>query len=51
MRDLTHCFRRLANLDNRASDQLGRYQSALWRQIAQTLFVPQSKSLNLKVGF
>jgi hypothetical protein len=40
-RDLTYCFQRLANLDNGAFDRLGRYQSALWRQVVQTLFVLQ----------
>jgi hypothetical protein len=42
VRDLTYCFQRLANMDNGAFDRLGRYQSALWRQIAQTLFVLQT---------
>jgi hypothetical protein len=41
-RDLTYCFQRLTNLDNGAFDRLGRYQSALWRQVVQTLFVLQS---------
>jgi hypothetical protein len=38
-RDLTSCFLRLANLDNGAFERLGRYETALWRQIAQTLLV------------
>jgi len=41
-RDLTHSFQRLTNLDNGAFDRLGRYESALWRQVAQLLFVLQS---------
>jgi hypothetical protein len=38
-RQLTCCFQRLANLDNGAFERLGRYESALWRQMLQTLFV------------
>jgi hypothetical protein len=38
-RDLTYCFLRLANLDNGVFERLGRYEAALWRQIAQTLLV------------
>ena len=37
-RTLTHCFLRLANLDSAVLDRLGRYEAALWRQTAQTLF-------------
>jgi hypothetical protein len=40
-RGLTHCFMRLANLDNGAFERLGRYEAALWRQIVQTLFALQ----------
>jgi hypothetical protein len=36
-RDLTCCFLRLANLDGGVFERLGRYESALWRQIVQTL--------------
>jgi hypothetical protein len=42
-RDLTHCFQRLTNLDNGAFDRLGRYESALWRQVVQLLFVLQPR--------
>jgi len=42
-RDLTHVFQRLTNLDNGAFDRLGRYESALWRQIVQLLFVLQPR--------
>jgi hypothetical protein len=38
-RDQTYCFQRLTNLDNGALDRLGRYETALWRQIVQTLLV------------
>jgi hypothetical protein len=38
-RDMTSCFLRLANLDNGALERLGRYETALWRQIVQTLLV------------
>ncbi|MGP0089098.1 MAG: hypothetical protein ACLPKB_03945 [Xanthobacteraceae bacterium] len=37
-RELTHCFMRLANLDNGLFERLGRYEKALWRQTVQTLF-------------
>jgi hypothetical protein len=40
-RDLAHCFQRLANFDNGLFDRLGRYETALWRQIAHTLFLLQ----------
>jgi hypothetical protein len=36
-RDLTCCFLRLANLDSGVFERLGRYETALWRQIVQTL--------------
>ena len=41
-RSLTYCFLRLANLDNGVFERLGRYEAALWRQIAQTLFALQT---------
>jgi hypothetical protein len=41
-RRLTCCFQRLANLDNGVFERLGRYESALWRQMLQTLFALQS---------
>jgi hypothetical protein len=40
-RDLTHGFQRLANFDNGVFDRLGRYETALWRQLTQILFVLQ----------
>ena len=36
------CFLRLANLDNGAFDRLSRYETALWRQLAQLLFTLDS---------
>jgi hypothetical protein len=36
---IARCFLRLANLDNGASDRLSRYESALWRQASQILFM------------
>lgn len=36
--DLAQCFLRLANMPNFAIDRLSRYEAALWRQVAQTLF-------------
>jgi hypothetical protein len=41
-RALTYCFLRLGNLDNGAFERLGRYNAALWRQTAQTIFLLQS---------
>ena len=41
-RDLAHSFQRLANFDNAVFERLGRYETALWRQTAQILFVLQS---------
>src|SRR3984893_13142884 len=37
-RELTYCFLRLGNLDSGAFERLGRYNAALWKQTAQTLF-------------
>jgi hypothetical protein len=37
-RQLTHCFLRLANLDNSIFDRLSRYEAALWRQAVQVMF-------------
>jgi hypothetical protein len=34
-RDLAHCFLRLANLDNGVFERLGRYESALARQVVR----------------
>jgi hypothetical protein len=36
--DLARCYLRLAHLPNCALDRLNRYEVALWRQVAQTLF-------------
>jgi hypothetical protein len=41
-RDLAHCFLRLANLDNGVFERLGRYESALARQVARVLFLLKS---------
>jgi hypothetical protein len=41
-RNLTCCFLRLSNVDDRAFDRLGRYNAALWKQTAQTLFLLQA---------
>jgi hypothetical protein len=38
LRALTHCFRALANADDRVFEKLGRYEAALWRQVVQVLF-------------
>ena len=39
--ELARCFLRLADLDNRIFDRLGRYEAALWRQVRQTIFTLQ----------
>jgi hypothetical protein len=36
------CFLRLNNVDNGAFERLGRYNAALWKQTAQTLFLLQT---------
>jgi hypothetical protein len=44
-RDLAHCFQRLVNLDNGVFERLGRYETALWRQMAQNpLCAPVSQT-------
>jgi hypothetical protein len=40
-RQPTHCFLRLANLDNAVFDRLNRYEARLWRQFVQTWFALQ----------
>jgi hypothetical protein len=41
-RQLTLCFQRLANLDNGVFERLGRYESAIARQVLRTLYLLQS---------
>jgi hypothetical protein len=41
-RGLTHSFLRLANLDNGVFERLGRYESALARQVTRLLFLIRS---------
>ncbi len=41
-RDLTQCFQRLAAFDNGLFERLGRYETALWRQTVQIIFLLQS---------
>jgi hypothetical protein len=41
-RDLAHCFQRLTNLNDAVFERLGRYETALWRQMVQTHFLLQS---------
>jgi hypothetical protein len=41
-RDIAISFLRLANLDSEIVDRLSRYEAALWRQLAQTLFTLQA---------
>jgi hypothetical protein len=38
-RELTYCFLKLGNLESGAFERLGRYNAALWKQTAQTLFL------------
>ena len=40
-RELARCFLRLADLDNGIFERLGRYETALWRQVRQTIFTLQ----------
>jgi hypothetical protein len=35
--EIARCFLRLANFDNGAFDRTIRYETALWRQVGQTL--------------
>jgi hypothetical protein len=37
VRDVTHSFLRLVNLDNWVFERIGRYEARLWRQTIQTL--------------
>ena len=37
--DIARCFLRLANLNDGLLERIGRYESALWRQLAQTLLM------------
>jgi hypothetical protein len=39
VKDLAHCFQRLVNFDGATFEHLGRYERALSRQLAQTLFL------------
>ena len=41
-RQMTLCFQRLANLDNGVFERLGRYESAIARQVLKTLHLLQS---------
>jgi hypothetical protein len=41
-RDIALSFLRLANPDSEIADRLSRYEAALWRQLAQTLFALQA---------
>ena len=41
-RQMTLCFQRLANLDNGVFERLGRYESAIARQVIKTLYLLQS---------
>jgi hypothetical protein len=47
-RDLAHCFLRLANLDNGIFERLGRYESALSRQVVRILFLLKSARASCK---
>jgi hypothetical protein len=41
-RQLTLCFQRLANLDNGVFERLGRYESAIARQVWKTMYLLRS---------
>jgi hypothetical protein len=40
-RELARCFLRLADLDSGIFERLGRYETALWRQVRQTILTLQ----------
>jgi hypothetical protein len=50
-RRLTHCFLRLANLDNSVFERLGRYEAALMRQVLQTIYPLQLARKNRSEGY
>ena len=50
VRQLAVCFQRLANFDNGVFERLGRYESALARQVVQTLFLLQTARGNKNSG-
>jgi len=41
-RTLSVCFLRVTNLENGSFELLSRYETALWRQVAQIIFILQS---------
>jgi hypothetical protein len=45
-RNLAHCFLRLASLDNGVFERLGRYESALSRQLVRILFLLKSARMS-----
>ena len=47
-RQLTYCFQRLANHDNGIFERLGRYESAIARQVLKTLHLLRSIRYRLK---
>jgi hypothetical protein len=50
-RGLTHCFLRLANLENSVFDRLGRYEAGLLRQVLQTIYLLQMAKKNGGEGY
>jgi hypothetical protein len=49
--DIAHRFLRLAKLDNGGFERLGRYETALWRQVGQVIFtldVLRRQNLDIK---
>jgi hypothetical protein len=44
VRELTFCFQRTANLDDGVFERLGRYESAIARQVVRTLYLLRSVS-------
>jgi hypothetical protein len=46
--NIARSFLRLTNLDNRVFERLGRYETNLWRQTAQTLLLLSSIEFRLK---
>jgi len=43
IRNLAHCFLRLANLNNEILERINRYEKMLWRQVAHIMIVLKAK--------
>ena len=50
IKDLAHCFQRVVNFDGATFEHLGRYERALSRQLAQTLFLLREEKRRRRAG-